>query len=184
MIPPWNGIRSLILSAKLPEVDFLPFIPQPVTEYSTIYTSMLNFAKVSKQLDYEAMLVKSCSSLELLKSHSGSCKLNFVWFYELSLTKFYIQGFKLITVNKQNIGFSTRKVLNVRYFYVLSKHLGGLLFMKFNVTENIKYCLGHFICLLIRIYTYSSAWNLIAMSKQTEKLIIWVTLVADVYVQC
>ena len=53
MIPPWNGIRSLILSAKLPEVhvDFLLFIPKPVTEYSTIYTSMLNFAKVSNQLD-------------------------------------------------------------------------------------------------------------------------------------
>ena len=59
--------------------------------------------------------------------------------------------------------------------------------MKFNVTENIKYCLSHFICSLISIYTYSSAWNLFMMSKQTEyvkKMIIWVILVPDVYVLC
>ena len=59
--------------------------------------------------------------------------------------------------------------------------------MKFNVTENIKYCLSHFTYLLISIYTYSSAWNLFMMSKQTEfvkKMIIWVILVADVYVLC
>ena len=49
----WTGIRALILSAKVPEVhvDFLLFIPKPVTEYSTIYASMLNFVKVSNQLD-------------------------------------------------------------------------------------------------------------------------------------
>ena len=117
--------------------------------------------------------------------HSGSCKLNFVWFYKLSATKLYIKV--LITVNTQNIGFSTRKVLNVCYFYVLNVHLGGLLFMKFNVTENIKYFLSHFIYSLISIYTYSSAWNLFMISKQIEELktlIIWVILVADVYALC
>ena len=59
--------------------------------------------------------------------------------------------------------------------------------MKFNVTQNIKYCLRHFIYSLISIYTYSSAWNLFMMSKQTEyvkKMIIWVILVPDVYVLC
>ena len=117
--------------------------------------------------------------------HSGSCKLNFVWFFKLSATKLYIKV--LITVNTQNIGFSTRKVLNVCYFYVLNVHLGGLLFMKFNVTENIKYFLSHFIYSLISIYTYSSAWNLFMISKQIEELktlIIWVILVADVYALC
>ena len=117
--------------------------------------------------------------------HSGSCKLNFVWFYKLSATKLYIKV--LITVNTQNIGFSTRKVLNICYFYVLNVHLGGLLFMKFNVTENIKYFLSHFIYSLTSIYTYSSAWNLFMISKQIEELktlIIWVILVADVYTLC
>ena len=49
IIPPWIGIQALISSAKVPEmhVSVLPFIPKPVTEYSTIYTSMLNFVKVS-----------------------------------------------------------------------------------------------------------------------------------------
>ena len=58
--------------------------------------------------------------------------------------------------------------------------------MKFNITENIKYCLSHFINSLISIYTLS-ALNLFMMSKQTEfvkKMIIWVILVADVYVLC
>ena len=32
-------------------VGFLPFIPKPVAEYSTMYTSMLNFVKVSNRLD-------------------------------------------------------------------------------------------------------------------------------------
>ena len=92
---------------------------------------------------------------------------------------------KLITVNTQNIGFSARKVLNVCYFYVLKLCLGGLPFMKFKVTENIKYCLSHFLCSLIIIYTYSSAWNLFMMLQQTEKwkkLISWVILVADIYI--
>ena len=53
MIPSWTGIRTLILSAKVLEmhVDFRLYIPKPVTEYPTIYTSMLNFVKVSSHLD-------------------------------------------------------------------------------------------------------------------------------------
>ena len=54
-------------------------------------------------------------------------------------------------------------MLNVRYFYMLNLML--------NVSENIKYCLSHFICSLISIYTcMKSAWNLFMMSKQTEKV--------------
>ena len=49
--PTWAGIRSLI-TAELPNmhVRFLPFIPHPVTEYSTVYTAMINFTKAVKQL--------------------------------------------------------------------------------------------------------------------------------------
>ena len=36
-------------------VGIPPFIPKPVAEYSTIYTSILNFVKVSNQLDQEAL---------------------------------------------------------------------------------------------------------------------------------
>ena len=57
MIPSWTGIRALILSAKVPKVHvgFLLFIPKPVTEYSTIYTSMLNFVKMSNPLDQKTL---------------------------------------------------------------------------------------------------------------------------------
>ena len=36
-------------------VGFLPFIPKPVTEYSTVYTSLLKKLKISKQLDQNAL---------------------------------------------------------------------------------------------------------------------------------
>ena len=65
---------------------------------------------------------------------------------------------------------STRKVFSVCYFYALHVHLGGLLFMIFQVTENMKHCVSHFICSLISIYTYSSLWKLFMMSKQTKKV--------------
>ena len=44
MISSWTGIRALISSVKVSEmhVDFLLFIPKPVTEHSTLYTSMLS----------------------------------------------------------------------------------------------------------------------------------------------
>ena len=34
---------------------FLPFIFKHVTEYSTVYTSMLNFVKIAKQLDQDTL---------------------------------------------------------------------------------------------------------------------------------
>ena len=128
---------------------------------------------------------KSCSSLKSLNESFWWLQVEFyVILWTASHQFVHSRFWKLITVNTQDIGSSARKVFDVRFFYVLNVHLGGLLFMKFNVTENIKYCLSHFVCSLISIYTYSSAWNLF-MSKQTEKvkkMINWVILVADVYV--
>ena len=60
-------------------------------------------------------------------------------------------------------------MLNVHYFSVLKVQLGGLLFMKFKVNENRKYCVSQFICSLISIYTFhlhESFFDL--MSKQTK----------------
>ena len=37
------------------QVGFLPFIPNPVTEHATVYTAKLNFLKVAKQLNQEAL---------------------------------------------------------------------------------------------------------------------------------
>ena len=33
------------------QVEFLPFIPKPVTEHATVYTAMINIVKVLEQLD-------------------------------------------------------------------------------------------------------------------------------------
>ena len=57
MIPSWAGIRALISSVKVPEihVDFLFVLPKPVTEYSTIYRSMLNFEKMLTQLNFKVL---------------------------------------------------------------------------------------------------------------------------------
>ena len=61
-------------------------------------------------------------------------------------------------------------MLDVYNFCMLNVHLGVLLFMKFNVTENKQYGISHFICSLISIYTYSSWWNLFIRSKKKLKL--------------
>ena len=55
----WVCVKSLLSSAKVTEmhVGILPFIPKPVTEYSTFYTSMLNFVKIVKQFDQDAVLI-------------------------------------------------------------------------------------------------------------------------------
>ena len=59
ILPSWVGVKSILSSTDVPEmhVGFLPFIPNPVTDYSTEYTSMLNFVKLAKQLDQDALPV-------------------------------------------------------------------------------------------------------------------------------
>ena len=41
----WSANKSLWNETKiaLMQVDFLPFIPHPITEYSTVYTALKNF---------------------------------------------------------------------------------------------------------------------------------------------
>ena len=53
LIPLWAEIESLISGSDVPimQVGFLPFIPKPVTGYSTVYTAMLNMTKLASQLD-------------------------------------------------------------------------------------------------------------------------------------
>ena len=36
-------------------VGFLPFISKPITEHSTVLTSMMNFVNIAKQLDQGAL---------------------------------------------------------------------------------------------------------------------------------
>ena len=52
-------VRSLSSSVNVTERHggFLPFIPKLITECSTVYTSMLNFVKIAKQLDQYALPV-------------------------------------------------------------------------------------------------------------------------------
>ena len=113
---------------------------------------------------------KSSSSLKLSNDLFWWLQLEFcVILWTVSYQVLHSRFWKLIPVNTQHIGFSTRKVLNVRYFNMLNVYLGGLLFMKFNVTENMRYCLSHFICLLISIYTNSFAWNLFICQNKPKK---------------
>ena len=58
-IPSWSGIRSLLSETKIPlmQVGFLPFIPRPVTKYSTMYTAMKNFVSLNVQLKQKTLPV-------------------------------------------------------------------------------------------------------------------------------
>ena len=56
-LPTWETLNSLISNSKLPimQTGFLPFIPYPVTEHTTVYTAMKNFVKVLQQFDPKAL---------------------------------------------------------------------------------------------------------------------------------
>ena len=47
-IPSWSGIRSLLKETEilLMQVGLFPFVPHPVTEYSTVCTAMKNFVSL------------------------------------------------------------------------------------------------------------------------------------------
>ena len=57
VLPTWEGMRSLLSkeSLSLFQVEYLSFIPHPVTEYSTVYTAMRNFVCLAGQLDQELL---------------------------------------------------------------------------------------------------------------------------------
>ena len=59
VIPSWAGTRALLSSSNVPhmQVAFLPFLPFHVTEISTVFTSMVNFTKVLKQLHQKSLLL-------------------------------------------------------------------------------------------------------------------------------
>ena len=74
IIPSWVCVKSWLSSVKITEmhVAFLPFIPKPVTEYLTVYTSMLNFVKI---VLYQYSVTKKFSKFLLLFTSKG--KMNF-----------------------------------------------------------------------------------------------------------
>ena len=47
-MPTWAAIKSLVSDSNIPimQVEFLPFIPKPVTEHTTVYNAMINFVKL------------------------------------------------------------------------------------------------------------------------------------------
>ena len=58
-ISPWSANKSLLSETKIPlmQTDFLPFIPQSVTEYSTVYTAMKNIVSRNVHLKQKTLPV-------------------------------------------------------------------------------------------------------------------------------
>ena len=59
ILPSWAGTQVLLSESQVPlmHVDFLPFLPHPVTEHATVYTAMLNYVKVLNQLEQKSLLI-------------------------------------------------------------------------------------------------------------------------------
>ena len=55
-MPTWAAIKSLISDYDIPIIQ-VGFLPKPVTEHPTVYTAMINFAKVLEQLDQKPMSI-------------------------------------------------------------------------------------------------------------------------------
>ena len=58
-IPTWAGCHSLLEDSKISimQVGFLPYVPHPVTEHTTVYTALHNFLSVLSQLEQTYMPV-------------------------------------------------------------------------------------------------------------------------------
>ncbi|KAJ8679187.1 hypothetical protein QAD02_014974 [Eretmocerus hayati] len=54
-VPSWSAYFSVVYddNQKLQTTAFLPILPHPVTEYSTVYTAMCNFVDILHQLDQQ-----------------------------------------------------------------------------------------------------------------------------------
>lgn len=77
-IPTWSAFNHLI-SQESPSqqiVGFLPIIPKPVTKYSTVYTALLNFQNVLKQLQQDKLAIPCDEGIVLLNIYSFYVQLN------------------------------------------------------------------------------------------------------------
>lgn len=61
-VPTWAGIHALTSKKTVPlkKVGFLPVIPYPVTNYSTVFTALKNFQNVRAQLEDQPTLPVFC----------------------------------------------------------------------------------------------------------------------------
>ena len=66
-------------------VSFLPFILKSITEYSTVYTSMLNFVKIAKQLDQGALPIFCDKGLFRILVDTSKEKMNFRSLFKCSM---------------------------------------------------------------------------------------------------
>ena len=58
-MPSWSAFNSVVSDETLPQkaVGFLPVLPYPVTEYTTVYTALINFQDILSQLKQMNMAV-------------------------------------------------------------------------------------------------------------------------------
>ena len=58
-MPSWSSFNSVISERKrkIQQVGFLPILPHPVTQYETVYTSLINFKHVLNQVTQSQMAV-------------------------------------------------------------------------------------------------------------------------------
>ena len=61
-MPSWNAFNSVITEECIPQkiVGFLPVLPYPVTQHSTVYTALKNFQNVLQQLNQQHHLPIFC----------------------------------------------------------------------------------------------------------------------------
>ncbi|OXU22397.1 hypothetical protein TSAR_010977, partial [Trichomalopsis sarcophagae] len=69
--PTWSSFNSAILKDCRPKqiVGFLPILPAPVTEFSTVYTSLCNFKDILNQLNQKQLAVVCDEGVYKLARH-------------------------------------------------------------------------------------------------------------------
>ena len=160
-------VKNSVNFLKILTIDFCHKIQIFVATSPTFYKQMHTARR------------KICSSLKLLNESFWRLQVEFcVILWTVSHQVIHSRFWKLITVNTKKIGFSIKTLLNVYNFYVLHVHLGGLLFMKFNVTEKKTGWYKPLYLLIgtnLRIFTFMNFFYDVKTNlKLKKKMINWV----------
>ena len=122
---------------------FFSFIPQPITEHSTLYTSMLNLVKNAKQLDQDALLSTSYDKrvFNFFLMFTSKGKMNF-----RSLLKYLVDFMQpsVLNIALKSIFKNSESSIVIRRILLMIRNRGK------SPTDNILCC---------ECYRYCSKWN-------------------------
>ena len=152
-MPSWSAFNSVVTQETLPEkaVGFLPVLPHPVTDHSTVYTALKNFQSCLNQLHQTNMAVTCDEGVyhvakEIMLAHPGEFQNIVLWLGSFHMIKVvmgcigkYIEGSGAEKIWTQNEVFGLNVVQSVIGGTHYSRSLKGLCLLAESM-ERLQWC--------------------------------------------